>query len=124
MTLGTVSYPELLQKYQPRPIVAEVQYDQAVSQMNTLIDKGDLTVDEQDLLTLLGTLVAAYEAKYYPDEMFDYRGVELIKALMADMSLKQKDLLPIFKTKSIVSAVLNGKRQLTVAHIDKLAAFF
>jgi len=32
--------------------------------------------------------------------------------------------VPIFKTKSIVSAVLNGKRQLTTEHIDKLAAFF
>jgi HTH-type transcriptional regulator/antitoxin HigA len=39
-------------------------------------------------------------------------------------SVKQKDLVPIFKPKSIVSAVLNGKRSLTAEHIDKLAAFF
>jgi hypothetical protein len=34
------------------------------------------------------------------------------------------DLVPIFKTRSIVSAVLAGKRQLTVEHINRLAAFF
>jgi len=44
--------------------------------------------------------------------------------LLALHNLKQRDLLPIFKTKSIVSAVLNGKRQLTVAQINGLAAFF
>jgi HTH-type transcriptional regulator/antitoxin HigA len=38
--------------------------------------------------------------------------------------LKQLDLVPIFKTKSIVSAILNGNRQLTVEHINRLAAFF
>jgi HTH-type transcriptional regulator/antitoxin HigA len=38
--------------------------------------------------------------------------------------LKQKDLAPIFKTRSIVSAVLNGKRALAAEHINLLAAFF
>jgi HTH-type transcriptional regulator/antitoxin HigA len=124
MTLGIASYSELLQTYQPRPIVTEAQYDHTVAQMNALLDANELTADEQDLLTLLGTLVTDYEAKHYPDEMFDCKGIELLKVLMAERGLKQKDLVPIFKTKSIVSAVLRGKRQLTVAHIDQLAAFF
>ena len=51
-------------------------------------------------------------------------GIELLKGLMELHGLKQLDLVPIFKTKSIVSAVLNGKRQLTVEHINKLAGFF
>jgi HTH-type transcriptional regulator / antitoxin HigA len=32
--------------------------------------------------------------------------------------------VPIFKTESIVSDVLNGKRKLTVQHIKELAQFF
>jgi HTH-type transcriptional regulator/antitoxin HigA len=32
--------------------------------------------------------------------------------------------VPIFKTESIVSEVLNGQRKLTANHIEKLAAFF
>lgn len=124
MTTGTLSYPQLLQTYVPRPIVTEADYATTVAQMNELLDRDELTVDEQDFLTLLGTIVAAYEDDVYPDEMFALHGLELIKGLMELHELKQKDLVSIFKTKSIVSAVLSGKRQLTVAHIDKLAKQF
>ncbi len=124
MITGTLSYPDLLQAYAPRPITTEARYDATVVQLNTMVDKGDLTLDEQDFLTLLGTLLAAYEEEQYPDEAFELRDVKLVKALMAEAGLKQKDLVPIFKTKSIASAVLNGKRKLTVEHINRLATFF
>ncbi len=58
------------------------------------------------------------------DEEFELRGIELVTGLVELHELKQKDLPPIFKTRSIVSAVLNGKRPLTVKHIDKLAKQF
>jgi HTH-type transcriptional regulator/antitoxin HigA len=48
----------------------------------------------------------------------------VLKALIAERNLKQKDLVPIFKTESIVSDVLNEKRQLTVRHIQELAETF
>ncbi|MCP4357596.1 MAG: transcriptional regulator [Chloroflexi bacterium] len=124
MTTGTLNYQELLQTFVPRPITTETEYDEAVTQLNMLIDKIVLTPDEQDFLTLLGTLISAYEDEHYPDEEFKLRGIELVKGLMELHELKQKDLVPIFKTKSIVSAVLNGKRPLTVEHIDKLAKQF
>lgn len=95
-----------------------------VDMMNRLIDKGELTSDEQEYLTLLGTLVMAYEDEHYPDEEFELRGVALIKALMEEDGLRQSDLLQIFKTRPIASAVLGGKRRLTVDHIDALAAYF
>lgn len=124
MINGTRSYPELLQTYQPRTITTEVQYDAVVEQINTLIDKSNLSSAEQSLLDLLGTLLAVYEQQHYPDTLFELRGIALVKALLAEYELKQVDLVPIFKTKSIVSSVLAGKRQLTVEHINRLAAFF
>jgi len=122
--IGMLSYPDLLQTFLPRPITTEKQYEATVAQMNALVDKGDLTPDEQDFLTLLGTLTLAYEEVHYPDGDFELHGIELVKTLMSEQGLKQKDLEPIFKTKSIVSDVLNGKRKLTVEHIQKLASFF
>lgn len=124
MINGTRSYPELLQTYQPRTITTEAQYDAVVEQMNALIDKGNLPPAEQALLDLLGTLVTVYEQQHYPDTLFELRGIALVKALLTEYELKQVDLVPIFKTRSIVSAVLAGKRQLTVEHINRLAAFF
>jgi HTH-type transcriptional regulator/antitoxin HigA len=73
-------------------------------------------------LDLLGILIYEYEEKQ--NLIPDIYGVELLKVLIADLNLKQKDLVPIFKTESIVSDVLKNKRKLTVEHIEKLAKFF
>ncbi|MEH1795280.1 helix-turn-helix domain-containing protein [Nostoc sp.] len=48
----------------------------------------------------------------------------MLQALIAEFDLRQKDLIPIFKTESIVSEVLSGQRKLTVRHIAGLAEFF
>jgi HTH-type transcriptional regulator / antitoxin HigA len=47
-----------------------------------------------------------------------------LNVLIEEWGLKQKELVAIFKTESIVSAVINGHRQLTVEHIERLAEFF
>jgi HTH-type transcriptional regulator / antitoxin HigA len=87
-----------------------------------VLDSGDLTSDKQDYINVLGILVHEYEEKYVP--IPDLSGVALLKALIDEFNLKQKDLVPIFKTESIVSAILNGQRKFTVEHIEKMADFF
>ncbi len=59
-------------------------------------------------------LLYEYEEKYV--SIPDLSGVDLLKALINKLGLQKKDLVPIFKTESIVSAVLNGKRKSTVEH--------
>lgn len=43
--------------------------------------------------------------------------IELLKVLIADNALRQRDLVSIFKTESIVSAILKNRRKLTTRHI-------
>lgn len=126
MALGIAkpTYKELMLRLLPRPIKTESEYDRIQQEVDRLIDKGDLTPDEQDYLDLLGTLIMDYEERTEDIVAYELCGIALIKGLMELHALKQKDLVPIFKTKSIVSAVLNGKRRLTVDHINQLAAFF
>ena len=50
--------------------------------------------------------------------------MEVLRVLIGEFGLKQKDLVPIFKTESIASAIFKGQRKLTVEHIKKLADFF
>ncbi len=119
---NTQSYIELLTTFPPRPISSESELIATQEVIDSLIDRGKLTLDEQDYLNLLGTLVYEYEQKH--DPMPDIYGVDLIKALLVEFNLRQKDLIPIFKTESIVSEVLNEQRQLTATHIKKLADFF
>ncbi|WP_414589138.1 helix-turn-helix domain-containing protein [Scytonema sp. PCC 10023] len=125
MTLGTPStnpYIELLTSFPPRPITSEEELIATQKVIDSLIDKGELTPDEQDYLNVLGTLVHEYEEKH--KLIPDISGVELLKTLIAELGLRQKDLVPIFKTESIVSEVMSGQRNLTVNHIRQLAEFF
>ncbi|MEG4244909.1 transcriptional regulator [Microcoleus sp. MON2_D6] len=90
--------------------------------IDSLLDKGELTPDERDYLNVLGTLVYEYEKTLEP--IPDIYGIEMLKALTEELGLRQKDLVPIFKTESIVSDILHEKRQLTTEQIQKLAEFF
>lgn len=116
------SYLELLQKFPPRPIKSEAELIAVQEVIDVLLDSGEITPDKQDYLNLLGILVHEYEEKYI--SIPDISGAELLKALIDEFGLKQKDLVHVFKTESIVSAILNGQRKLTVEHIEKLAKFF
>jgi HTH-type transcriptional regulator/antitoxin HigA len=115
-------YLQLLKQFPPRPIKSEADLEAVQTVIDGLLDAEQLTADQQDYLDVLGTLVQAYEDQQVP--IPDLYGVDLLKALIAEFGFRQKDLVPIFKTESIVSAVLNGQRNLTVAHIEKLGQFF
>ncbi len=116
------SYIDLIIDFPPRPIHSEEDLDAVQKIVYDLIDRGNLNADEEDYISVLGTLVTEYEQIHHP--IPDIHGVELIEALLEEFDLKQKDLVPIFKTESIVSAVLNGHRKLMTEHIEKLADFF
>ncbi len=116
------SYVDLLIAFPPRTIKSEEELDVIQEVIDGLIDKGDLTSDERDYLNLLGTLVYEYEEEHYP--IPDIHGVELLKVLLIERDLRQKDLIPVFKTESVVSSVLSGQRKLTANHIQKLGEFF
>lgn len=123
-------YVELLRSFPPRPISDEVEFAATQSVVDALLDRGasrnenrpELTADEQDYLNVLGTLISEYEQTLEP--LPDISGIELLEVLIAEQDLRQKDLVPIFKTESIVSDVLHRRRKLTVEHIQKLATFF
>lgn len=115
-------YTNLLISFPPRPIKSEEDLEKTQVIVNSLLDKGKLTEEEEDYLFVLGMLIHEYEEKQ--DLVPDIYGVELLKVLIEEENLKQKDLVAIFKTESIVSDVLKGKRKLTVEHIQKLGEFF
>lgn len=115
-------YIDLLAEFPPRPIKSEQDFIAIQKIVNALLDLSQLSPVQREYLNLLGMIIHEYEEKTV--EIPDICGIELLSVLIAEWDLKQKDLVPIFKTESIVSAVLNGHRQLTVEHIQKLAEFF
>jgi HTH-type transcriptional regulator/antitoxin HigA len=125
MTLGLnkrPTYIELLQAFPPRPIKTKEELFATQKIIDSLIDSAPLTSDEKDYLNILGTLVYEYEQTQEP--IPDIYGIDLLQVLIEENGLLQKDLVPIFKTESIISAILKKRRKLTTRHIEELAEFF
>jgi HTH-type transcriptional regulator / antitoxin HigA len=116
------NYIDLLAEFPPKQIRSEQDFVQVQKVVDALLDTKELNSDQREYLNLLGMIIHEYEEKRVVIPQLS--GVELLNVLIVEWQLKQKDLVPIFKTESIASAVLNGHRQLTVEHIQKLAEFF
>lgn len=77
---------------------------------------------EGDELDLLMVLVKDYDDKHY--QLPELDALEMIKYKMQEMGLKAKDLEPIIGSKGHVSAILSGKREITLKMAQKLKNYF
>ena len=59
-------YFELVRRFPLRPIRSEQDLDRAIAVVDSLIDKGELSQDEDDYLDVLGDLVRKYETENHP----------------------------------------------------------
>lgn len=125
MTPGSRNDPHylvLLESFPPRPISSEEQLEATQQVIDSLISRPQLTPYEQDYLNVLGSLVREYEELYQTWPRL--HGVELIKALLAELNLEAKDLFPIFKSDERAADILNNNGDMTVTEVQKLAKFF
>ncbi|MBV9326968.1 MAG: transcriptional regulator [Chloroflexi bacterium] len=106
----------------PRPIESRADLERTERWIWQLLDREPRTAAEEAYLSVLTTLVRAWEDAHVSIPMLEPR--ELVKALLEERGQRQKDLVPIFGTESIVSEVLAGKRRLQLDHVRGLAAFF
>lgn len=102
-----------------RIIRSETDYNDALNQIERLIDSGAAQgTPEGDELELLTVLVNNYETnrfgKVTPDP------IEAIRFRMEQAGLKPRDLVPYIGSRSRVSEVLAGKRSLTLSMIKAL----
>ena len=75
---------------------------------------------EADTLEVLVTLVDAYEAKHHAIDPPD--PIEAILFRIEQQGLTRNDLIPMIGSRARVSEVLNKKRPLTLAMIQRLRA--
>ena len=66
-----------------------------------LVMRGHLSRKEEEYVELLGLLIEAYEEEHY--QIRDASPVEVINELIATNDLRQKDLVKIFGSESLVS---------------------
>ena len=106
----------------PTPITSEQQHEQYLSVLDKLASKEHPTTDEEKYAEVLMTLIGAYDEEHH--SIPDASPVRVLRALMDANDLRQKDLVSIFGSESIVSEVLHKKRALNKNHIEKLSKRF
>ncbi|MBC6111760.1 type II toxin-antitoxin system HigA family antitoxin [Pedobacter fastidiosus] len=77
---------------------------------------------ENDELELLIVLIKDFDEKNY--QLPELDALEVIKFKMNEMGVKAKDLESIIGSKGHVSAVLSGKRDITLKMAQKLKNYF
>ena len=100
-----------------KPIKTEADYEAALKEIERLFDVEPGT-PESDRLEVLTTLVEAYEDEHYAIPAPD--PVEAILYYMESRGLKRADLEPYIGSRARVSEILNRKRPLTLAMIQRL----
>lgn len=106
------------------PITSEKDYKRHVSVMDELLDRIGANESHRlmPLLDLVTKEVEAYEAKQ--QALPEAAPAEVLAFLMEEHNLKQTDLAEELGGQSIVSAILNGKRELNTRQVKALAARF
>ena len=117
-----VSDKYALEVSSPTPIASERQHQEYLAVLDKLASKEHPTKEEVKYSEVLVTLIEAYEEVHHP--VPDASPVEVLRSLMDANDLRQKDLVPIFGTESIVSEILHKKRDLNKTHIEKLSKRF
>lgn len=119
---ASAAYTRLLTKIPPKVIRSQRENEYYIQALYELEQRKPLSHEERELAGLLTLLIEDFEERHY--SLPKATPLEMLAFLMEQHSLKQKDLVDVFGTRSIVSEVINGKRTLNKEHIRKLSERF
>jgi HTH-type transcriptional regulator / antitoxin HigA len=113
---------EMIARGAPRVIHNDKElevYTQQLFHLTALDNPLDAQLDAIELLTLL---VEKYEEERYPIPEAD--PVSVVRFLLEQQHLAQRDIVPEFGSESAVSMFINGQRGLTINQVKKLCSRF
>jgi HTH-type transcriptional regulator / antitoxin HigA len=117
------AYLTLIRRFPLRPIRTEAELDAAAAIIDELTGLDDLSSTESDYLDVLGDLVEKYEDEHV--EMPHVSDAEMLRSLMDEKGVSQADVVRGTEiSKTVLSLVLHGKRDLTREHIEVLSRYF
>jgi HTH-type transcriptional regulator/antitoxin HigA len=122
MSTGLTRLAELIRQGAPHVIHSDEQlteYTQALFQLTAIADR---TPEEEAAIELLTLLIEHYESERYP--IPDADAVSVLRFLLEQNGLSQRDIADDLGGESSVSLVLSGKRQLNRDHIARLSRRF
>jgi HTH-type transcriptional regulator/antitoxin HigA len=106
----------------PRLIRSDAELERYTEALFELTALAKPTAAQMEAINLLSLLVEKYEAERFP--MAASSPIEVLKFLMEQNGLQQRDLMEELGSESNVSLILSGKRNLTVPHVQRLSRRF
>ncbi len=115
-------YWRLVHQFPLVPIHDDALLERALEVIDHLTDQPQRDAGIELYLGALADLIYVYEQKHvtWPPTT----GVDVLRHLMEEHGLTQADLAPLFGGRSVISAVLAGKRRLNLTHVTRLAKRF
>lgn len=120
--LNAKKYGALFARGIAHTIITDAENGAAIKELEAYSFAENPTPEEEAYCEVLTTLIEQYEKRYRLSITLD--PVETLKVLMENRGLKQADLVPEIDSKSHVSEILSGTRELSKSHILKLSNFF
>ena len=117
------TYGALVAMLPPRPIHDDVDLANATEMIDRLAGF-DLNADQEDYLEALSTFVEAYEADRFPIDDSRISPLDALKMLLELHGMTASDLGRLLGNRTLGAAILAGRRNLSKAHIRKLAEHF
>jgi HTH-type transcriptional regulator/antitoxin HigA len=120
------AYLALIDRFPLRPLRSERDYDAAVAVLDALAvrPEGSLDPGEQDYLDTLTMLVEAFDREKYELAAKPHDPIAMLEYLMQESGMTQADLGRLLGNRALASLILRRHRQLSKAHIRKLASHF
>jgi HTH-type transcriptional regulator/antitoxin HigA len=113
---------EMIARGAPRVIHNEAELEAYTNALFQLTELENPSRSEVEAIALLTLLVEHYEQQHYPIPAADPASV--VRFLIEQRDLTQRDLIPQFGSESAVSMFLSGHRNLTVEQVRRLSARF
>lgn len=113
-------------------IKSDKAYEEALELIEHLFDETNDTIDEplNDLIEIISKSIEKYESNQEGIVKFDIEAnsisqeISVLRVLMDQHNLTMSGFKDEIGSKSLVSMILNGKRNLTKEHITKLSKRF
>jgi HTH-type transcriptional regulator / antitoxin HigA len=117
-------FDSLVRLHVPCAIRDEVSYENAQEMIDALTSLPKLSKGQAEYLDTLTILFEAYEAEHHQIDVSDISPIEALRALMEEHGMNASDLGRILGDRALGPKILSGDRELSKAHIRKLAAHF
>ncbi len=117
-------YAGLCRVFLPRPIHDAVEYGNVAEVADALaLWQDDFTRDQADYFDLLCSLMEEYDAEHV--KWSKLKGRDILQHLLDEHDMTAADLSRILGgSRNLGAMILRGERNLTLAHVRKLAAHF